>query len=191
MKKNIIFIFLIIFTPTISFAQNDTLLSKWFRSVGINDGRKVVVLTNIEKLASISKKEKDNYYVIKKGTFTAADSMAVEVNSNKQIIAIIISYNYEPEFSNDTAYIHELRKYRKLLNSNGTEYAFSSKQKKIKVTKWHDKKTIFEMVESIIDDKKNIYSIIYDKEQYYKKLSKRVDLNKNDNSIELLRLIGG
>ena len=160
-----------------------------FRTVNINK-HKLSLQTDIGKLADVTKQLNEDYYIIKKNTFSVADSMALEVNNNKQIIAIIISYDYAPEFSNDTAYIHEQRKYQIILNSIGKEYQFISKEKSIKVRKWHDNKTIFELVEIRKKGKTLVYSVIFDKELYYKKMNGCFDLNRIDNSIELLKGLG-
>ncbi len=108
----------------------------------------------------------------------------------QRIISILFVYEYAPDYSNDTAYIHELRKYQKLINSKGREYQYISKNKSIKVTKWEDKETIFELIETRINNKTQAYSVIFDKELYYQKVKACIDLNRNENSIELLKRLG-
>jgi len=169
-------------------SQNDTIL-KLFRTVGIANGRKIEMQSNIEKMADITRKLSNNYYSFKKGTFGVADSMAVEVNSNKQIIGIIAAYNYEPEFSNDTAYIHEQRKYQKMI-SKGREFQCNDGNKIIRVTKWAYKTTTFELIEINMKGKKKIYSVIFDVELNYIKYKDVIDLKKNDVSLEMLKITG-
>jgi hypothetical protein len=174
--------------PSFETSQNDTVL-KHFRAININK-HKIILQSDITKLADITRQLDENYYSLKKGVYSVADSMALEVNNQKQIIAIIAAYDYAPEFSNDTAYIHEQRKYQPLLNSLGKEYQFISKEKSIKVRKWHDSKTIFELVEIRKKGETIVYSVIFDRELYYKKMNGCFDLNRIDNSIELLKGLG-
>lgn len=168
--------------------QNDTVL-KLFRSVGIGDNRKLVMQSNISTLADITRDLGNNYYTLKKGTFGVADSMALEVNKEKKIIGIIACYDYAPEFSNDTAYIHEQRKYRKII-SQGLEFQYSSLDKSIRVTKWAYKTTTFELIEVVTNGKKEIYSVIFDVELNYQKYKNVIDLKKNNVSLELLKRTG-
>ncbi|MGZ4044597.1 MAG: hypothetical protein ACXVO9_15435, partial [Bacteroidia bacterium] len=109
------------------------------------------------------------FYSLKKGTFSVADSMAVEVNDVGQIMTIMCFYNYEPEFSNDTAFIHEQRKYRKIISGNDCEYNYSDKHQTIKVAKWLSANTMFEIVEAVVNGKKKIYSVIFDAQLYSEK----------------------
>lgn len=189
MKKNfrLLSFSALVFSYFISNSQNDTAL-KHFRSVHLTK-HKIILQSNINKLKDISRQLDSNYYVIKKAYYGVADSMVLEVNSNKQIIAIIIAYEYAPEFSNDTAYIHEQRKYQKII-SIGKEYQFISKEKSIRVTKWHDSETIFELVELRDKNKTLAYSVIFDKELYYKKYNGCFDFSKIENPIELLKNLG-
>jgi hypothetical protein len=168
--------------------QNDTVL-KLFRSVGISNDRKLILQSNIDKLADITRKVGNNYYSLKKGTFGVADSMALEVNKEKKIIGIIAVYDYAPEYSNDTAYIHEQRKFRKII-AQGIEFHYTSKDVTARVTKWAYKTTTFELIEIIINGKKEIYSVIFDVELNYQKYKNVIDIKKNNVSLELLKRTG-
>ena len=187
MRFNLILFTILLFNYFVSNSQNDTIL-KLFRTVSLGKN-KIYLQSDISKLSDITRQLNKDYYSLKKGSFGVADSMALEVNNNKQIIAIIAAYDYAPEFSNDTAYIHEQRKYQKII-STGKEYQFISQQKSIRVRRWHDSKTIFELVEIRENNKTMSYSVIFDKELYYKKYKGCFDLNKIDNSIELLKILG-
>jgi len=178
--KNLIVIAILLICK-ISTAQNDTIL-KLFRSTTIQNKQKITLQSNIETLKNVTDKKDDAHYYLKKGTYVKADSIVIEVNKSKQIMAI--KFRYEV---NDTPYIDEIPFFQKTLNSKGTEFKYTSKNKSISVTKWEDSTTIFELAEVIIDGKKQTYSVIFDRELYFMKY---VGLNKNENSIELLRFLG-
>lgn len=169
-------------------AQNDTIL-RIFRSVFIQNDRKIALQSNVDKLADLTRKIDNTHYALKKGSFQVADSMAVEVNAEKQIISIIASYDYAPEYSSDTAYIHEQRKYNGMI-SKGKEFHYSASNKQIRVTKWAFENTIFELIELIVNGKKMTYSVIFDLDLNYKKYKNIIDLKRNDVSLELLKIEG-
>jgi hypothetical protein len=189
MKKNLAIIIIVFLSHSLLISQNDTIL-KLFRTTYIENKQKITMLESIETLKNVTLKNGNNHYSLKKGTYLVADSISIELNNLEQIISISFFYDYAPDYSNDTAYIHELHKYQKTINSKGREYQYISKSKSIKVTKWEDNATIFELVEVIINNKKQVYSVIFDKNFYYKKVKSCIDLNKNENSIELLNRLG-
>lgn len=164
-------------------SQSDTLL-KIFRTAQIKNNKKLSLQANIDPLKDVTIKSDGEHYYLKKDSYNIVDSIGIEVNAAKQIIALSFLYGY------DTAYVHELRKYQKLMNSKGQEYLYYSKNKSIKVTKWEDQATIFELTEVIIDGKRQVYSVLFDSELYMKKFKERMDLRKNENSIELLKRLG-
>lgn len=188
MKIKFALVFFMLSSCSFLFSQNDTIL-KLFRSTLLGK-QKITLQSNVSTIKGYAIKSDNNHYFLKKGTYGIADSIGIEVNSVQQIISILFTYEYAPEYSNDTAYIHELHKYQKLINSKGREYQYTSKNISIKVTKWEDKGTIFELIETRIDNKTQAYSVIFDKELYYKKVKSCIDLNKSENSIELLKRIG-
>lgn len=159
-------------------------LLRMFHTVSINN-RSIVLRKDISSLKDVTNKTNDHIYSLKKGTFQVADSMAVEVNIKNEIISIIAAYEYEPEFSNDTAYIHELHKFQKMLCKSGKEYTHTGKDVSFKVTKWEAGNIIYELIEEDKKGKKKCYSVIFDKELYYQKLKPTVDLTGKDISIEL------
>lgn len=187
MKKTILLI-CILLNQFIVISQNDTIL-QLFRTTYLGK-QKITLQANIATIKDMVVRSDNNHYYLKKGTFGIADSMGIEVNSAQQIISILFTYEYAPDYSNDTAYIHELHKYQQLINSKGREYQYISKSKSIKVTRWEDKGTIFELIETRINNKTQAYSVIFDKELYYKKLKSCIDLNKSENSIEILKRLG-
>lgn len=159
-------------------------LLKMFHTVYLSDKHTIQLKKDISTLTGIVNKLPNNYYSLKKGSFGVADSMAVEVNKDNQIIGITAAYNYEPEFSNDTIYIHEQRKYNGMLCKNGKEYFYTGKDTSFKVCKWDAGNIAFELMETIIKGKRQTYSVIFDKELYYQKL-KPIDISGKDVSIEL------
>lgn len=165
-------------------------LLKMFHTVYLGKDKSIQLQKDISSLDGITNKISSNFYSIKKGSFGVADSMAVEVNSDNKIIAITAAYEYEPEFSNDTAYIHELHKYQKLLCKKGKEYEGKNTGASFKVTKWEAGNIIFDLVEVNKGGKKKCYSVIFDRDLYFKKLKPIIDLNGKDISIELYNRIG-
>lgn len=160
-------------------------LLKLFHTVYLSNEHSIQLKKDISSLNGLTNKLSNNFYSIKKGSFGVADSMSVEVNKANEIIAITAAYNYEPEHSNDTAYIHEQKKYNELLCKNGREYSYSGKDTTYKVTKWEAGNIIFELMEATIKQKKEIYSVIFDKELYLQKLSPIADISGKDLSIEM------
>lgn len=160
-------------------------LLKLFHTVYLSNDHSIQLKKDISSLNGLTNKLSDNFYSIKKGSFGVADSMSVEVNKANEIIAITAAYNYEPQYSNDTAYIHEQRKYNGLLCKNGKEYSYSGKDTTYKVTKWEAGNIIFELMEATIKRKKETYSVIFDKELYQLKLNPIVDISGKDLSIEI------
>ena len=182
-----------------SILKNDTMM-KHFRTVHIAKGREIPLQGSIDKLKDITRKIHCDYYSFKSGAFGVADSMAVEVDKSGKIVGIIACYDYAPEFSNDTAYIHELHKFQKIIHSDGTEFQYKSKFRTVTVTKWENENTVFELIEMNINNKKNCYSVIFDKELYYKKIWKGFftqpcpndcsDLKMREYSLEILKILG-
>lgn len=186
MKKAFLLVGIFFLTSSVT-AQNDSLLHL-FRVLHLAD-KKINLQDNINKYADIVVKTDPTHYHLKKGSYGIADSIDIEVNAANQITAFRFFYNYEPEFSNDTAYIHELHKYQKIINSPGREYVFTSKQISIKATKWEERQTIYELLEVMINGKKRTCSVIFDKPSYFNTI-KCAEIKNKDNSLELLRKIG-
>jgi hypothetical protein len=165
-------------------------LLKLFHTVYLGNDHKIELNKDISSLDGLTNKLPNNFYSIKKGSFGVADSMAVEVNQENKIIAITAAYEYEPEFSNDTAYIHELHKYQIMLCNQGKEYKNGNQERTFTVTKWEAGNIIFELVEENFKGKKKSYSVIFDKNLYYQKLKPLIDVNGKDLSIEMYNRIG-
>jgi hypothetical protein len=165
-------------------------LLKLFHTVYLGNDHKIELNKDISSLSGLTNKLPNNFYSIKKGSFGVADSMAVEVNTENKIIAITAAYEYEPEFSNDTAYIHELHKYQKMLCKQGKEFKDGNGERSFTVTKWEAGNIIFELIEDNFKGKKKSYSVIFDKDLYYQKLKPLVDMNGKDISIEMYNRIG-
>lgn len=169
-------------------SQNDTVL-KLFRTVHLND-RNIALQSDIAKLSSIVKKIDANHYALKKETFKVADSICIETNTKNQIMNIIFSYNYAPEFSNDTAYIHEQRKYKKIISGNCKEFQYTGNGQSAKITKWASETTTFELVEVVTKEKVKVYSVIFDVALNVEKFKCITDLRKNSGSWEILGILG-
>jgi hypothetical protein len=188
-NKSIIFLFVLFLNYQFCVSQNDTIL-KLFRTTYVGKDRKVSLQANIETVKDVVVKDADNNYHLKKGSFGIADSIGLEVNNLKQIIGITFLYNYDTAIVHETQYVHELKKYQKLIESSGKEYKYSTNTKSITITKWEDKVTRFELIEIVDKGKRTTYSVIFDNELYYKKLKGSINLNKYDSSIELLKILG-
>lgn len=175
------------FCTAVTYAQNDTVV-EMFRKVQFHK-KEIGLTAQVDKYADIAIKISPRFYYLKKGSFSIADSIALEVNAANQIIAFRFFYDYAPEYSNDTAYIHELHKYQKIMNSAGREYHYTSVNISIKVTKWEAKNTMFELVEITKNGKKKVHSVIFDKAPYFKTL-RCGEIKNKDNATEMLNLIG-
>jgi hypothetical protein len=180
MKHSLLLLFSLLYVADLTFAQQKDTLLKDYRSVKIEQGKKIILQSKIDNLADVIIKGKDNHYHLKKGTFIRSDSMDIEVNKNKQIIAIYANY--------DTTYNFLKGLYLKYIGE-GSETFYKSAKENIRVTKWQDDLTIFELVEITENGKTRKYSIIFDKELYFKSKKFPIDLKNNKNSIELLKRI--
>lgn len=159
-------------------AQNDSIL-ELFKSTQLSGKKKLELQANISTIEDIVIKDSETRYHLKKESYGVADSISLEVNSKRQINAIYFYYEYAPEFSNDTAYIHELRKYKSVISPNGKEQEVSYKNGAIRITKWESKNVIFELVEITEKGKKKAHSRIIDK-----KLFSRLNTDlKKENSL--------
>lgn len=183
MKKLVLYSFF--FCLSFASAQTVDSLLKSYRSVSIQNKQKINLQANIETLKDVIVKRDGRNFYLKKGTYIKADSILIEVNNAKQIMAVKFIYEL-----GDTPYIDEVPYFQKGIGSKGMEFKRTVKNKSISVTKWEDKKTILELTEVITDGKKQTYSVIFDKELYIKNYKSTVDLNKNDTSIELLKFLG-
>jgi hypothetical protein len=187
--KNILSIVLTFLVCSSGFTQSDTLLSA-FRSVNISKGKKVKLQASMTELTEISKKVNKNLYILNKEAFNYVDSLGIEVDDKNKIIALTFLYGYDSAYVHEEVYYHEQKKYKKLIAAEGKEYKFKSDNFSIRVNRWEDKETIYELIETIKNGKLMVYSRIFDKKLYYQKYSKLINLSKGDNSIELLRRIG-
>ena len=181
MKKHVTIIILLFLTQCAVTAQvNDPLLNK-LRSSRIRNGNKITLQSNIKKLRGVTIKSVCDHYYLKKGTFGGADSIDIEVNKKNKIT--VVSFFYDSVSS----YEYEVNLFNKHLNLIGKESQFISKNNAMKVTKWEDQQYVFEMVETTANNKPQLYSVLFDKEFYFKKTKHYVDLTKNENSIEILK----
>lgn len=168
------------------FSQNDTIL-KYFRVTNLAQG-KIVLQSNIETVKDIAIKHDPEHYSLKKDSYGVADSIGIEVNKSNLIVSITFRYDYTPEFSNDTAYIHELHKFQKIIGSKGKEFRATSKGKSVTVNKWEDDKTIFELVEVIVNGKKQkVYSTLFDIQLIEANSEIKSERQKKDGAITIIR----
>ena len=174
---------LLFFIPLGTKIPKDDRVLDLFRTVHLGKDRKVVLQSKISELADITDNLGNDYYSLKKGSFSNADSIAMEVNNNKQIIRILFFYNYAPEFSNDTAYLHEQRKYRKMI-SEGDEFNYTDDKRSLKATKWLNLTTIFELIEATTNNRREIYSVVFDAKLYKEKYE---GLMSNSDSWEIFK----
>jgi hypothetical protein len=160
--------------------QSDTMLN-FMRSTRINNGKRVTLRSKITDIKDISVKTGKDHYNLRKDAFKGADSVDIEVNKAKQIAAISFLY--------DMPYDYEKGNYTKHFKIPGKEYEHSSDKMKIKVTRWEDKLTAFELVEVTKNGKTTAYSTLFDKELYSNK--KKVALKKEkEGSFEILKQLG-
>lgn len=177
-------------SPSIGFSQrNDTLL-KDLRLVNIDKGKTIILQGDIVSLSESVIRSAKTFYYLKKGSFIRADSIGIETDDKNKIIALTFLYGYDSASVKEPVFIHELKKYQKFFQANGKQYEFKSDLFSIRVNRWEDKTTIFELIETNRNGKLTVYSRIFDKELYYIRYKSKCDLNKADNSIELLRCMG-
>jgi hypothetical protein len=186
--KNLLVIIVLFGFNSELFAQ-DSLLAA-FRSVHISNGKDVGLSTNIVEIKNISRKIDAENFVLNRDAFNYVDSFGIEVNQKNQIIALTFHYGYDSAYVQESVFFHEQKKYRKMLSANGKEYGFKSDNLSVRVNKWEDKSTIYELIEYISKGQLTVYSRIFDKELYYQKYSKKNNLDCQDNSLELLRVMG-
>lgn len=154
MKTIITAIIFVMFFQFTSEAQvNDTAINK-MRTFKIRNGNTVSLQAPIDKLKEITVKSKPDHYYLKKGTFGGTDSIDIQVNKNKQIIAVSFFYDTVSTYS------YEVDLFNKHLNLIGKENQVNSGKKKIKTTKWEDKFTVFEMVEIKEGNKWKLHSVL-------------------------------
>lgn len=142
--------------------------------------------SNIETLTGITFKKSNNLFKLKKGSFNQADSIDLEVNKAKQIIAAYFYYDSIFVYGYD----NRVEAFTKHFNFDGKEFQFTSKDRVIKVTKWEDPITIFELVEITKNKIPFFYGVIFDKDLYLKEKNLKINLKRNDNSLELLKVLG-
>jgi len=162
---------------------SDTAINK-MRSFRIREKRIVSLQAPIDRLKEITIKSNSEHFYLKRGTFGGTDSIDIEVNKANQITAVSFFYDTV------STYQYEVDLFNKHLNLTGKEFQYVSNGSSMKVTKWQDKFTVFEMVEIRTGNKWRIYSVIFDKDLYFKKQKQCLELNKNENSIEILKKLG-
>jgi len=178
--KYIVIISLLVCDFSIFAQQSDTMLN-FMRSTRINNGKRVTLQAKMGDIKDISVKTVKDHYNLKKDAFKGADSVDIEVNKDNKIAAISFLY--------DMPYDYEKGNYTKYFKVPGKEYEHVSDKVKIKVTRWEDKLTAFELVEVTRGGKTTSYSTMFDKELYSKK--KMAGLKKEkEGSFEILKQLG-
>lgn len=157
-----------------------------FKSTAISDKKKIELQANISSLNEVIVKDGKQSYHLKKGSYSVADSICIEVNADQKISGIYYFYDYAPEYSNDTAYIHEQRKYQSMMSSPGKEAQANFANGSVKVTKWQSENVIFQLIEVNNNGVKKTYSTVLDRKLY----TKKIDLKKKASSIASLKKIG-
>jgi hypothetical protein len=158
--------------------QNDTLLRD-LRFVPIKGRSNIKLQDNAESIKDISYKTAPGHYNLKKGSLPMSDSVDIEVNQNNQIIAV--SFRYDTTYSYQKAYC--ARYFNAPLKSRQIEGA----DLEMKISRWEDKKTVFELVEMKKGDKPLVYATIFDKALYYKKYQPVLEKEKEVDSYEVLK----
>ncbi len=177
---------LLLLLSQVSFSQNDTML-KYFRVTNLAKG-KIALQADIETVKDIVVKDDAEHYHLKKDSYSNADSIGIEVNKDNKIVSITFRYDYSPEYSNDTAYIHELHKFQRIIASKGKEFKQSYKNKSVTVNKWEDGKTIFELVEVVRNGKKQkVYSTLFDIQLIEANSEIKAERKKKDRPITIVK----
>jgi hypothetical protein len=178
--KNVIIFFLIL--PFCVFSQNaDTLIIK-FLTVPVSDGKKLTLQAPVDSVSDIVVKSNPGHFYLKKGTFRNADFIDVEVNNSNLISAL--SFYYDSTF----IYGEKVEIFSKMLGP-GREYSSGIKGGSMKVTKWEDRLTIFEVAEIKSARKPLCYSAMFDKELYFKQHKPVKGSDLENNSVEILKVL--
>lgn len=184
--RYIAFFVLLFLLPHFVLALGSDSLLKNLRSVPISNGRKIILQSKIETLKEVSIKKNNSHYQLKKGSFSQSDSIELEVNKTNQIIATYFYYDSTLVYN----YSNRVEAFTQHFKSGGKEIQFISQNNSVKVTKWEDLRTIFELVEVTKNNSIFFYAVTFDKELYLKGIKSNIDFKKNDNSLELLKILG-
>lgn len=176
--------------PTISLFFTGTTLSQYdtadltikFRDIQINDGLFIRLNGKISTLKSVSVPSSKDHYHLKKGSFALTDSIDIEIDRSKKIVAS--SYFYEP-----TAKYDEICDPFKAYLPNYSNYHYKSDSLEMKVTKWIDEYTVFEIVEIKRPQKSYVYSVLFDLKRYSKKHQNDRLFDAKNFSFELARFL--
>lgn len=157
--------------------ERDTVFNR-FRSITIQNKQSISLQSKIESIKEFVAKTTDDHYCLKKGSFVRADSIDIEVDLDKKILAIAFFY--------DTTYVSKKSIYNKPLGA-GREFLFCSESFTFKATQWEDKLTIFELIEVVLMGEVKVYSVIFDKALYLGKYKNCLGAFNTDYSYELFR----
>lgn len=70
------------------------------------------------------------------------------------------------------------------------QFQYTDGEKMMRATKWAYKTTTFKLLKDNTKSKKEIYSVIFDKELNYQKSKSIVDVKANNISLKLLKRVG-
>lgn len=180
MKSTFSFSILFLFITQLTVAQmteRDTVFNR-FRSIKIQNNQNISLQSSIESIKDVTVESTGDHYCLKKGSFIRADSIDIEINLDRRILAIAFFY--------DTTYASKKSIYNKPLGA-GKEFLFSSESFTFKATQWEDKLTIFELVEVVLKGEVKVYSVIFDKALYLGKYKNCLGAFNTNYSFELFR----
>ena len=156
-----------------------------FRSITLNEDKKVSLGQNISELSDLCVKDDKGYY-LKEGTFTNAKSINFIVDDRDHINSIYFHYN--PAIN-----LKKLTKAYSKSIGRPIKNVFQSDSIKIKVFFWHDAYSIFEIVEVTKNGKESTYSVLFDQNLYKQylaeKLKEDITSKLQQNSLEIIRII--
>jgi hypothetical protein len=178
--KKIIITLISLYTYSCVEQKNDSLVID-FRTVPISNGQKLTLQSNISTIKDIAIQGRPEHYYLKKGTFAGCDSIDVEVNNENKIIALSFfydsTYTYKEQIETFTEKLHKGKEIKDV-------------EVLMKVTKWQDRLTTFEIIERTNSKgKKTIYSAMFDKELFFKKIPAAGTPTFSESSFEILRAL--
>lgn len=168
---------------SVAVCQNDTSdLKIAFRDIQINDGLIIRLQAKSSTLKSVTVESSKDHFYLKKGTFALTDSIDIEIDRSKRIVAS--SYFYEP-----SAVFNEICDPFKAYITDFSTYYYKSDSLEMTVVKWIDRLTAFEIIEYKTPQKSYVYSVLFDLKLYSKKHENDRLFDTQNFSLEIARIL--
>ncbi|MBI3235363.1 MAG: hypothetical protein HYZ42_15230 [Bacteroidetes bacterium] len=172
-----------LFFTSAALSQNDTSdLKIDFRDIQINNGLFIRLQAKSSTLKSVAVESSKDHFYLKKGSFALTDSIDIEIDRSRRIVAS--SYFYEP-----SAVFNEICDPFKAYVTDFSTYFYKSDSLEMTVVKWIDRLTAFEIIEYKTPQKSYVYSVLYDLKLYSKKHENDRLFDSRNFSLEIARVL--